>query len=68
MSRAQTLRAIERDVQLALDGAGGAQAAAGRLLARINAGTAVENADTLRDVLTAAQVVFARAVYGGEGG
>ena len=66
--RAARLEAIERDVGAVLDHTGGAKAAAGRLLARLSEGTAVQNAATLDDVLTAAQRVLTRQIFGGRGG
>lgn len=65
--RAARLEAIEADVRAVLDGAGGAKAASGRLLARLAEGTAVQNADTLDDVLAAAQRLLTRQVFGGRG-
>lgn len=62
--RAADLRAIEADVAKVLDESGGANAAVGRLLARLTRGTATENASALRDLLSATQQHTVRAVFG----
>ncbi len=67
MNRADTLEALRCDVAAVLNETGSAEAAAGRLLAQLSAGTAVENANTLRDVLAASQVALTRDIYAAKG-
>lgn len=67
VEREQERLDLERDVKAVLDQAGGAKAAAGRLLARLSGGTAVQNVSALEDVLVAGQRVLTRGIFGGGG-